>query len=274
MLSVDRDLHVHTHQSACCNDKDRMKPERILREAERIGVRTVGFADHLWANPDVPPNRFYQEQDERQVHNLRRDLQALAPSPVRALLGCEADTVAPGVFGIRPELAASLDFVLISCSHFHMTGFVEQPADPGARGLAEHLLTFFRSAVTSGLPTAIAHPFKPLGFERQYDDAIAAISDAEFLEVLGLAAQHGVALEITVSFLPRIPLGAIPGRTWSLETPLRVLTLAKEAGCRFTFGSDSHALDELERIHELQSFVTHLGLTEADVARVPARSER
>ncbi|MHC4252564.1 MAG: PHP domain-containing protein [Planctomycetota bacterium] len=161
MSLIDHDLHVHTHLSSCCHDKTNHRPEAILRVAAEMKIATVGFADHLWANPRLQTTDWYRAQGEAQIVRLREDLAGIA-TDVRVLVGCEAETVAPGAFGITPECARELDFVLLACSHFHMRELVAQPPRADARGIAVHARDFFVSAAGSGLATAIPHPLMPL----------------------------------------------------------------------------------------------------------------
>lgn len=259
-MPIPHDLHVHTYLSACCPDKVRHRPAAILAEAERLGRRLIGFSDHVWANPLLPAPAWYQPQDERQILRLREDLKSVS-SPVRVLVGCEADTASPGRFGISPAFAATLDFVNLSCSHFHMRNFVAQPADDSPGALGKHMLEFFRSAAGSGLATAIAHPLLPFGHLPQYEQAIASLGDAELLDAFHVAAAHGVALEITAKFI-----SPSRGVAWGLETPQRVLSLAKAAGCRFTFGSDAHTLEQMARLDAVDVLARGAGITGADLA--------
>lgn len=251
------DLHVHTYLSACCHDKQRHTPANILALAERMGVHTVGFADHVWANPDIAPSSWYAPQNESQIDRLREDL-AGVETQVRVLVGCEAETVAPGRFGITPQFAETLDHVVLSCSHFHMKGFVTRPADDGDRGFAEHMLAFFRSAAASGLATTIAHPFVPVAEHHRFDGVVAAMSDIELLDAFGLARDHGTAVELTTGYLP-------DKGTFSIETPLRLMTLAKQAGCLFTLATDAHDPDGQRRLPELARLIDAVGLTDEDI---------
>ena len=259
MLKLDHDLHVHTYLSACCQDKEGQRPAAILVLAEEMGLRTLGFTDHVWANPNIPPSGFYRPQDERQISQLRADL-ATVSTGIRVLVGCEAEMIAPGQFGITPQFAEELDFVLLACSHFHMKDFVAQPKSNAPGDLAKHMLNFFRSGISSGLATSIAHPLLPLSYLGQFDGAIDAISDAEFLDVFGVAAEHGVALEITTGFLP-----SHPEKAFSVETPIRFLSLAKRAGCKFTLGTDSHSPEAQKRLPELAVLTKAVGVTEEDI---------
>ena len=257
-MKLEHDLHVHTYLSACCSDRERQRPRGILSAAEEMGVRTIGFADHVWMNPEVTPSNWYRPQDESQIARLRDDL-AEVESSVRVLVGCEADTVGPGRFSITKEFAEGLDFVLLACSHLHMKGFVDQPRSAGARDLADHLLAMFASAVTSGLATSIPHPLLPCGSLEAFDGAVEAMSEGELADAFGLAAEHDVALEVTIGFLPEEPA------KFSVETPMRLLSEAKRAGCRFTFGTDAHEPKGQRRLPELSQLVEGVGITEEDL---------
>ncbi len=259
------DLHVHTYLSACCSSKAEQQAAAILARAAAMGLSAIGFADHAWLNPAIAPSDWYRPQDAAHLRRIRDDVAALAaPPPVRCLFGCEADTQAPGRFGITPNDVDRLDFVLLSCSHFHMKDFVEQPTDDSPEAIGRHLLKFFRSAVNSGLPTAIAHPFLPFGFKDRFDTVIASIPDSEFSEAFGQAAAASVALEVTTSFLP-----PVDGSGWSLETPTRFLRLAREAGCRFTFGTDAHTATAQQRLPLLQPLIEAAGILDENVMPLP-----
>jgi histidinol phosphatase-like PHP family hydrolase len=262
MLDIDHDLHVHTYLSACCHDEDQ-RCASILPKAAAAGLKTVGFADHVWTNPDEEPSDWYRPQDASQIARLREEL-AGVDTDVRVLVGCEGETVAPGRFGITPEIVEQVDFVLLPCNHLHMTGFVQQPESEEPRAMAEHVLAMFRSAAASGMATAIPHPLKPLGREPEmFDAVIAAMSDAELLDAFGIAAEHNVAMEITRGFVP-----PEDGPTWSIETPLRFLSLARQAGCKFIFASDAHALEIVGAVADIRPIVDALGLTAEDVADI------
>ncbi len=83
------------------------------------------------------------------------------------------------------------------------------------------------------------------GYDDLYHSAAASISDDEFTDAFALAAERGVGIEITLGFLPRGEdgYGEIDA---SIETPLRYLNLAKQAGCKFTLGSDAHSLKKIQ----------------------------
>ncbi len=260
-LEIQHDLHTHTYLSVCCREKEAQRPARMIRLAERMGLHTFGFSDHVWMHPTIPPSDFYASQGVTQITRLREDL-ASVDTPLRILVGCEADMVAPGRFGITPDFAASLDYVLLACSHFHMREFVAQPDSADPPDVARHLLAFFRSAVSSRLATVIPHPFIPLGFQENYEAILACIPDEAFIDAFGLAAEQGVGIEIHPGHLDRAPLQAAPdgpaGRMTSAS--VRMLALAKQAGCRFTFGTDAHAPATQRRLPELAQLAEAAGI--------------
>ncbi len=257
-MKIDHDLHIHTHLSSCCKEKTLQTPAEIILLAEEMGVSTVGFSDHIWENKAARPSDWYRPQDENNISRLRAELSEISTS-IRTLVGCEADMRAPGEFSISREFASELDHVLLSCSHFHMRDFVEQPPGHEPGDIARHLLRFFRAGIKSGLASAIAHPFLPCGHVDRFDSIISEISDAEFSEAFTEAARLEVGIEITTAFLPK---AAAP---FSLETPVRLLSLAKEAGCLFTFGTDAHAPEQQRRLGELDYFARRLELSGKDL---------
>ncbi len=257
-MRPEHDLHMHTYISACCNDKENHRPGQILALAQEMGVKLIGFADHVWMNPEVTPSGWYRPQDERQISRLRQDLSVIQTG-VRNLVGCEDDMLAQGQLSITQEFARGLDFVLLSGSHLHMHDLVAQPRSYAGRDLAEHLLAMFRAALTSGLATSIAHPLLPCGHLESFDAAVETMSDGELADAFGLAVEEGVALEVTTGFIPA------ESAQFSMETPIRFLSGARTAGCRFTFGTDAHAPMAQRRLPELAQLAENAGITDHDL---------
>jgi histidinol phosphatase-like PHP family hydrolase len=263
-MIASHDLHIHTYLSSCCQAKEEQRPAKIIKRAEEMGMKIIGFADHLWTNSALKPTLWYKEQDEKHIQQLREDMRKCDASSVKVLIGCEADTVAPGKYSVTKEFADTLDFALLSCSHFHMKDLVEQPADSSPAGFAKHILSFFRAGITSGIPTSIAHPLLPMGSEAIWEKAMETLSDNELFDAFALAKEHNVALEITLSYLPPEMKGQEGTSLWSIETPIRLLTLAKKAGCFFTCGSDAHNAKAQEQIVHLEKLLNKTCIMEND----------
>lgn len=253
------DMHIHTFASVCCSN-DTHIPENIIPLLAQKGYKKIGFVDHLWDSKDVPPSNFYVTQDGKKHLELYKFIHS-REWEIEVLVGCEADMKAPGVFGITHELKEKLDYVAMATDHFHMRSFVEQPSEQTPRALGKHMLTFFISAAESGLPDILVHPFYPYGYIDLYDEAMSSMSDAELIDAFSIAASKNIAIELNKCCLPK----STPERSFSIETSFRIFTLAKQAGCKFTFGSDAHSLETFVVLDQLQSFARSLNITKQDI---------
>lgn len=258
-MNIFSDMHIHTDRSLCCRSPEQTV-DNIIGILTKNGMKKIGFADHLWHSDTVEPSEWYKSMNGSANLELHNYIHSHSWD-IEIMVGCEADTRAPGVFGITPDLREKLDYVVMSASHFHMRSFVEQPKDLTPRGIADHLLKFFKSAAASRLTDAIVHPLFPFGFDQMYESSIAAMSDNELCDALHVAAENGVGIEINQCSIPNPDLN----RNFSLEVPVRIFELAKQAGCKFTFGSDSHAPKEFETLLKMQYFADKLELTEDDL---------
>ncbi|MGA2503176.1 MAG: hypothetical protein ABSG01_03700 [Anaerolineales bacterium] len=239
--------------------------------AEEMGIYTIGFSDHLWQNPDITPSDWYRPQDEQRIVQLRHEL-SLAPSNLRVLVGCEADTISPGQFSITRDFAQSLDFTLLSCNHFHLKDLVQQPPSHNPKEIAAHMMSFFLSGVRSGIATVIAHPFVPYGYINQFDAIMSELSDTELFDAFCEARELGVGIEITAAYLPSRLLSRVIEENPSLEnsvpsteTPIRLLSLAKQAGCKFSFGSDAHGPADQKELPQIIDLVKSVDVSRDDL---------
>jgi len=254
---VDHDLHVHTHLSSCCYDAS-STPANLVARAAAAGLRTLGIADHTWDVRVPGASHWYRSQTAERLEQTRRQLPADTQG-VRVLVGCETEYCGDGLVGITRETAATLDYVLVPASHFHMEGLVRPAGLDAPADVARLLVERFDEAAALDVVTGVAHPFLPLGFEDDTDEIIAIIPDAQFAESFGRAAERGVSIEVTLGFFPQL-------REWEPanfhdETFLRVLTLAREAGCLFHFASDSHRLAGVGACRALEPYARQIGIT-------------
>ena len=101
------------------------------------------------------------------------------------------------------------------------------------------------------IPVAVAHPFQPVGSAPLHADTIDLISDDTFASLFEVAAKRGIGLELNNRAKnPRV-------RRW--------MAIAKECGCKFTFGSDAHGKAEMADVFAVQACFEPLGLTEYDL---------
>ena len=84
---------------------------------------------------------------------------------------------------------------------------------------------------------------------------LSRISDNTFGELFEMAAKRGIGLEIN--------------NRAKNEQSRRMWGVAKECGCKFTFGSDAHGAGQfLPHRERGQAMADRLDLTEADIFRV------
>ena len=112
------------------------------------------------------------------------------------------------------------------------------------------------------LITSIAHPFLPVAKNIEYKNRIFnAISDAQFTECFDAAYQAGIAIEIN----PAHYFGAkCTPEQIANDGYMRVLSIAKKCGCKFSLGSDAHSLEQLDAIELIPVILEKLDLTDRD----------
>lgn len=259
-MIVEHDAHVHTTLSACCSDP-LATPANILARAAEAGLKTIGFADHLWDSAVPGASDWYRPQDLAHVLQIRRQIPTDTHG-VRVLVGCETEYCGGGKVGISPEAARQLDFVLIPFSHTHMKGFVV-PESMTVDDLPRLLVQRFREVLDLGIATGIAHPFMPLAFMEHLDAIMAQVPDGELEDCFGRAAERHISIEIQPGMFPG-PGGGQKGGLHD-ETFLRVMGVALRCGCLFHFASDAHDLAGIGGVTKLEPYVQMLGITAENV---------
>jgi len=143
----------------------------------------------------------------------------------------------------------SLEAVMKYHADFMVTSFHQLMNNP----------EFIKLAKT--VPTSVAHPFHPCGFGSETRCAIMnSVSDEDYLSCFEEAKKLGVYIEVNT--------GAINQKAdnYANEAGIRMLKLAKQAGCKFTFGTDSHSLAGLDNIRQGDVISEVCGITESDLA--------
>ena len=242
-MKITHDLHMHTHLSFC--GKDEATVENYLRQAPELGLTTIGITDHVWddAHPGMPP---WYRQDVRQnvehVLQARAEIEACRGRGVRILHGCEAEYDYPGrSTALSVESAEKFDFVIASSSHTGNT-MPKVFYDPPRRH-AEFMLQAYEDMLKSDVSryfTAMAHPFHAVLCPYGHELPIEAITDDEYKRIFDMTAQRGIAVEINIKCL----VGYHAERTDDIvnQPHMRMFRIAKDYGCRFTFGTDCHFL--------------------------------
>jgi histidinol phosphatase-like PHP family hydrolase len=248
-LTIEHDLHIHSNLSLCA--KPEMTFDNIASAARSRGFTVIGVCDHTDEVGDW-------EREKRLLKNFDLARRAAQASGVRILVGSEVTMSAPGKLSISPDTARQLDYVSVATNHYHLPG-VQHPSDRTARGYADHHLDVLESVCSLERADIVTHPFLS-GFMKDaqfgQEEFFEAIDEERLKELLALLGRRNIRLELN----PRVPAE----RT---EFFRRVVEMGRDAGVRFSLGSDAHRLSDacFGDFLGAAEAVVELGVTEEDM---------
>jgi len=213
----------------------------IVEAAAGRGIRYLGITDHIhpFTAPDI-------------LRRTRVELDSVE-KPIEVFLGCEVDVVEVGKHLLTDDLRRTADFVAIAANHFH-TGWVAQPEDLSPRGVGWHFLEMFRYACSLEFADVIVHPM--VVFPGTFDPTcLDVLTDDELSGAIDVAKANSVAMEISPRALARD----------QMFFRMRFYSLCKEAGLRFSIGTDSHRLASVGRTDVLAPIISELKLEDDDI---------
>ena len=267
---VDHDFHIHSGGSMCSGDPEQT-PTRILQYGVDEGYAAVALTDHFW-DETVPMPRggwgpdFYESQN---YPHISKQLPLPHHDGIRFLFGAEVDMTLDGTVGISKERLATMDFALISISHFHCTDFTISAADAATpEGRAKVLLDKLELLLTYDLPwhkIGLAHLTGPklgCGDPAFHCEVLRLLKGERLTALFKKAAALGVAIELNTGTFRY-------GNEEEQQAVVDFYAHAKECGCTFCFGSDAHTADGFT-YHRArgQAMADALGLEEKDIFRV------
>lgn len=261
-MKITSDIHIHTSLSSCA-ERDATFEEYVER-AGKDGLTALGFSDHLW-DSDVPgASNWYAPQNVGHVLELKAKLPAdRVRNGVRLLYGCETEFTCERKLCLAEEHMDLFDYILVPHSHMHMRIVVPPERIPDYPSQAKYMMDSFLWVVEHPLAhriTAIAHPFVVGTRHATYNDVQKLIPDSYFREAFSAAKEKGIAIEMNGSCLIYLPEERIPTCEY-----VRIYSIAKECGCRFTYGSDSHSARGDRMISVVERFFDQCGITEDDL---------
>ncbi len=223
-MELRQDLHIHTHRSNCGKPCNTVRA--IIETAERQNLLLAGITDHI----DLPE----QAERFREIYKANRADAAKFPSQCRILIGAEASMISPETCALPDDLARKLDFVIVSCNHYHLLT-VSKPPHPDPISYAEHHLAMIRGAAALGFAVVIAHPF----LNDYCDPKLAAqtlkkYKEKDLAHTLDCLAKAHVALEVN-------PYRVVNALGWFKD----LVKEARRRGVRFSLGSDAHTLERI-----------------------------
>ena len=131
---------------------------------------------------------------------------------------------------------------------------------------AKYLMESFMKAVTHPLSkriVSIAHPFVPGTKYDIYNEVQSYIPNSYLFEAFSVAKENGVAIEVNGSCLIYMPDRDIPKCEY-----VRIYSIAKECGCKFTYGSDSHDVNSDIKFATVEMFMDMCGIGNSDMLSV------
>jgi len=243
---ADHDFHIHSTVSRCCKDPEQT-PSRILRYAEENGFNKICLTNHFW---DENVKSEAQWIDEHGFSYLISVLPLPKSDTVSFLFGAELDMDYNGVLGISPERLDMLDFVTVATTHMHLAGNTVREKISSPEEAAAIWLEKIRRLLSMELPfykMGLAHMTTGHILKEDTPAVIKLLKDNELYDIFSLCASKGLGIELNTK--------TIFSSEEEKEILLRPYFIAKDSGCKFYLGSDSHktsallgAKDNFERI--------------------------
>ncbi len=237
MLDIKHDFHIHTERSLCAY-RDAFATDYI-KEAKTMGLKKIGFADHFWDSAYKPLDFiFYEPQNYDHLATIIDEIKNADTEGIDVFFGCEAEYSPEHGVAITEECAEKFDFITVSNSHTHKTMPAEY-AKPDYKAVhTEFMVRAYMNILESHVSKYIlsmAHPFEAVCCP--YDNNIlkGMITDDTFKMLFSKTAEKGIAVEINIGTMKQFDENSV-----ETAEEIRMFTIAKEMGCKFVFGSDSH----------------------------------
>lgn len=266
-MIIDHDFHIHTVYS---NDTDKTATVNNYVEAAReIGIKKLGFAEHFWDEKIEGAFDFYKPLGFKHLLPSREMLKSFKDDSVKLYFGCEVE-YNPRISGpaIAEETAEKFDFITVPHSHSHETMPTEYYQSPEKH--LNFILEAYNNILESNISkyiTSMAHPFSVVARSPHSQKMlIDMVSDDTLKRMFDKAAQKDIAIEINTGCVLRDFETQLTMENVNESKLIRVYRIAKECGCKFIFGSDSHSCSHLKRGLVADVIAETLKLKENDIA--------
>ena len=262
-LKIEHDFHIHSYLSSCAQENATI--EHYVNTAKELGLKKIGFSDHMWDSNIEGATKWYQLQDYDHIIKLKDEISKTDTKGIKIYFGCETEyNLLYRDVAITKEIASQLDFLHVPNSHTHITMPKEsyQPYEKHAKYMINAFHDILKSRV-AGLITAIVHPFFAVNCIYDNRELFKIITNSQFEECFRGAKEKDIAIEINISSYKEKSLSQI------YEDPsLRMYHIAKDCGCKFIIGSDSHNDKGHEQFERAYVITSILGLTNDDFAEI------
>ncbi len=294
------DVHIHNYLSNCSKDRAATAENQIYKAAE-LGLKTIGFANHIWDARVEGASSWYHKQTLEFSMQIKNQIPADTRG-VKVLIGAETEYCGRSkTLGMSAQGAKKLDYLLIPHSHVHMVNFVMDDPAPMAEArerLKEDLMKIpgmSRNQADSWVDALREPALRPFFKEpfTQWPAYLAEFLVDSFDSLLDHPELHEILKTTPVSIAhPFQPVGYAEYTAAMLEqiSPdtferlfkkaaalgvgleingecnypqmLAMLKIAKDCGCKFTPGSDAHSPNSMKNIFNTEPTTRALGITE------------
>ena len=262
-MIVDFDMHTHTNLSLCAWKEATL--DLYTEKAKEFGIKKMAITNHLWDSAVEGACEWYVLQNFEHIAPLKKEIEEKNKSgEVKFFFGAEGEySYKYRRPAITPSVAEQLEILLVPNSHTHMVmpkEFIGQK-----RKHAEFMLDAFTDIVKSDVAkyiTAIPHPFSAVNCDYS-EELFDFITDDEYKRCFDIAAEKGIGIEINPNFIK----GKTLPESYALPM-MRMYRIAKECGCKFTIGTDSHKAADFDAYPLLYIFCSVLDLRENDFHRI------
>lgn len=253
---ADHDLHIHSTVSPCCHDENQT-PQAILEYAKKFGLKKICLTNHFWDE---------NVKSEAEWHDGERFecVSSVLPLPqsegIRFLFGAETDMDYNFVVGVSPERMSAFDFIVVPTTHLHLAGNTVRNKLVAPEEAADLWLARIRALLKMNMPwhkTGIAHLTCGHIFKGRTAEVIRLLPDEELYGIFTDCQTKGVGIELNMKTLAM--------SEEDKQILLRPYHIAKDSGCKFYLGSDSHKVSALETAKEnFEDIINLLDLKESD----------
>lgn len=253
---ADHDFHIHSTISPCCHDENQT-PEAILRYAVENGFNKICLTNHLW---DELVESVAEWHEGQRFCCLASALPLPQDERVSFLFGAEVDMDYNNTIGVSEERYDIFDMMVISTTHLHLAGYTVRKKLEDPEEAADIWVARLEALLKKDLPwhkVGIAHLTSGHILKEKTPEAISLISDEKLYSIFSDCAEKGLGIELNTK--------TIFASDEEKHRLLRPYYIAKDCGCKFYLGSDSHKISALEGAKEnFERIITHLDLQESD----------
>ena len=253
---ADHDFHIHSTVSRCCHDENQT-PDAILSYAKENGFKRICLTNHFW---DENVESEAEWIDEHGFSYLSSVLPLPKDDNVEFLFGCETDMDFNNVLGVSKERFDSFDFIIVATTHLHLAGNTVKNKITTPEEAAYNWVDKLENLLVKDLPfykIGIAHLTTGHILKNRTAEVLSLISDTTMYSIFNECSRMGTGIELNVK--------TINMSAEQKEIFLRPYIIAKECGCKFYLGSDSHKISAFSAAKEnFEDVISQLKLNETD----------